>query len=74
MNKAGYKDILRKLESIEQTVGDPVKIFYRYQLPDGSVIDKRAKEGFPGTGFDDLREWEEETQAKLIDIVISVRE
>ena len=73
-NGSVYKDVLRRLETLELKQEDPVKIFYRFRLPDGTEVQKRAKEGLPGAGIEDIRQWEQETGAEMIDVIIDVRD
>lgn len=73
-NGSVYKDVLHRLESIESKREDPVKLYYLFRLPDGTEVKKRVKEGMPGASVKDIRKWEEDTGAMMIDIIIDVKD
>jgi len=73
-NGTVYRDVLRRLESLELKQEDPVKIFYLFRLPDGTEVQKRAKEGFPGASLEDIRKWEKENKAEFVTVIVSVKD
>lgn len=66
-----YKDILKRLDNLQQKRIEPVTIWELYRMPDGSEQEMRW------TGIDRLDQmcsWQERTGAVHINTIIKVKE
>ena len=68
------KDILKRLERLQQRHEEPVKIWHLYQMPDGSEQKMRWKGATPKDQIEQMRTWEESTGARWITMLIEVKE
>lgn len=68
------KDILRRLELLQLRQDEPVKIYDLYRLPDGTEVKIRFKGDSAADTLEKRQQWAAEHDAKLIDIIIEVKE
>ena len=65
------KDILKRLDRLQQSREEPVKIWHLYRMPDGSEKRMRWK---GEDQIEQMRTWEESTGADYITTIIEVKE